>query len=142
MKLTYLYQPVDDLPAAVAFYRDVLGLDEAWREGESTAAFRLPGTEVELMLDVPPGDGPEWTAGGFYAVDSVNAFMAKHPGIKWVRRSHGPCPDRIANAFTLARRQSTGMSRCAPSRPTEAATRARRTPPRRRARTGRPSSRT
>lgn len=84
MKLTYLYQPVPDLEAAVTFYRDVLGLDETWREGKGTAAFRLPGTEVELMLDVPPDDGPEWRAGGFYAVDSVDAFVAEHPDIKWV----------------------------------------------------------
>ncbi|MCT2587349.1 VOC family protein [Actinophytocola gossypii] len=84
MKLMFLYQPVDDLAAAVAFYRDVLGLDESWREGDTTAAFALPGTEVELMLDVPPGDGPEWKAGGFYAVDSVDTFMAEHPDLKWV----------------------------------------------------------
>jgi len=84
MKLTFLYQPVDDLAAAVAFYRDELGLDESWREGDTTAAFRLPGTEVELMLDIPAGDGPEWRAGGFFAVDSVTDFVAKHPDIKWV----------------------------------------------------------
>jgi catechol 2,3-dioxygenase-like lactoylglutathione lyase family enzyme len=84
MKLTFLYQPVDDLDAAVAFYRDVLGLDESWREGKTTAAFRLPGTEVELMLDTPPGDGPEWRAGGMYAVENVARFVAEHPGIKWV----------------------------------------------------------
>jgi catechol 2,3-dioxygenase-like lactoylglutathione lyase family enzyme len=84
MKLMFLYQPVSDLPEAVAFYRDVLGLDESWREGDGTAAFRLPGTEVELMLDVPPGDGPEWKAGGFFAVDSVDAFVAAHPDITWV----------------------------------------------------------
>jgi catechol 2,3-dioxygenase-like lactoylglutathione lyase family enzyme len=84
MKLTFLYQPVDDLGAAVAFYRDGLGLDASWREGEGTAAFRLPGTEVELMLDVPPDDGPEWRAGGFFTVDSVDKFMAEHPGITWV----------------------------------------------------------
>jgi catechol 2,3-dioxygenase-like lactoylglutathione lyase family enzyme len=82
MKLTFLYQPVDDLPAAVAFYRDVLGLDESWREGESTAAFKLPGTEVELMLDIPAGDGPEWRAGGFFGVESVDKFLADHPDIK------------------------------------------------------------
>jgi catechol 2,3-dioxygenase-like lactoylglutathione lyase family enzyme len=84
MKLTFLYQPVSDLPAAVAFYRDVLGLDESWREGDATAAFTLPGTEVELMLDVPPGDGPEWRAGGFYLVDSVDKFRAEHPDVNWV----------------------------------------------------------
>lgn len=84
MKLTFLYQPVKDLSASVAFYRDVLGLDETWREGETTAAFALPGTEVELMLDVPPGDGPEWAAGGFFAVDSVDDFAAAHADINWV----------------------------------------------------------
>lgn len=83
MKLAFLYQPVKDLPAAVAFYRDVLGLDESWREGETTAAFRLPGTEVELMLDLPPDDGPQWQTGGFYQVDSVDAFIAEHPDITW-----------------------------------------------------------
>jgi catechol 2,3-dioxygenase-like lactoylglutathione lyase family enzyme len=82
MKLTFLYQPVSDLPAAVAFYRDTLGLDESWREGETTAAFALPGTEVELMLDVPPGSGPEWAAGGFFAVDDVQKFLAEHPDLK------------------------------------------------------------
>jgi catechol 2,3-dioxygenase-like lactoylglutathione lyase family enzyme len=82
MKLTFLYQPVTDLPAAVAFYRDTLGLDESWREGESTAAFALPGTEVELMLDVPPGSGPEWRAGGFFGVDDVRAFLAGRPELK------------------------------------------------------------
>lgn len=81
MKLTYLYQPVKDLPAAVAFYRDTLGLDESWREGETTAAFRLPGTEIELMLDVPPDDGPQWKPGGFFQVDSVDRFLADHPGL-------------------------------------------------------------
>jgi catechol 2,3-dioxygenase-like lactoylglutathione lyase family enzyme len=84
MKLTFLYQPVDDLAASVAFYRDVLGLDEAWREGESTAAFTLPGTEVELMLDVPPGDGPRWRAGGFFGVENVDKFFAEHPGVELV----------------------------------------------------------
>lgn len=81
MKLTFLYQPVKDLAASVAFYRDVIGLDESWREGETTTAFKLPGTEVELMLDVPTGDGPQWRTGGFFAVESVDKFIAEHPDI-------------------------------------------------------------
>jgi catechol 2,3-dioxygenase-like lactoylglutathione lyase family enzyme len=82
MKLTFLYQPVDDLEAAVAFYRDTLGLDESWREGKTTAAFTLPGTEVELMLDVPEGDGVERQAGGFFGVDDVVRFFGEHPGLE------------------------------------------------------------
>lgn len=92
MKLTFLYQPVTDLPAAVAFYRDTLGLDESWREGDSTAAFALPGTEVELMLDVPPGSGPEWQAGGFFGVDDVREFLAQRPDLKMVGEMV-PLPD-------------------------------------------------
>jgi catechol 2,3-dioxygenase-like lactoylglutathione lyase family enzyme len=84
MKLTFLYQPVKDIKESVGFYRDALGLEEAWREGESTVAFKLPGTEVELMLDVPQGHGPEWGPGGFYAVDSVDAYVAEHPKLDWV----------------------------------------------------------
>jgi catechol 2,3-dioxygenase-like lactoylglutathione lyase family enzyme len=84
MKLTFLYQPVDDLNAAVAFYRDVLGFDEAWREGESTVAFTLPGSDVEVMLDVPASDRPQNRAGGFYIVDSVDKFVAEHPSINYV----------------------------------------------------------
>jgi catechol 2,3-dioxygenase-like lactoylglutathione lyase family enzyme len=82
MKLTFLYQPVEDLEAAVAFYRDTLGLDESWREGKTTAAFALPGTEVELMLDVPETDGAERLAGGFFSVDDVGRFFAEHKGIE------------------------------------------------------------
>src|SRR5690606_39101611 len=38
MKLSYIYVSVPDLKEALVFYRDELGLDEAWREGESTVA--------------------------------------------------------------------------------------------------------
>lgn len=79
MKLTFLYQPVKDLKESVAFYRDTLGLDEAWREGDMTVAFALPGTEVAVMLDVPNGEN--WGPGGFYEVESVEKFVADHPGV-------------------------------------------------------------
>jgi catechol 2,3-dioxygenase-like lactoylglutathione lyase family enzyme len=82
MKLTFLFQPVSDLKQAAEFYR-ALGLDESWREGEDTVAFALPGSEVELMVCVPPGDGPEWRGGGMYLVDSVERFIAEHPDLKW-----------------------------------------------------------
>ena len=79
MKLTFLYQPVRDIKESAAFYRD-LGLDEVWREGDTTVAFKLPGTEVALMLDVPGNDeGP----GGFFQVDSVDKFIAEHPDFNW-----------------------------------------------------------
>lgn len=84
MKLTFIYQTVNDLPAALTFYRDQLGLVEAWREGESTVALELPGTEVQLMLDVTPDDSPRWRSGGFFQVDDVGAFVKEHQDAEWV----------------------------------------------------------
>lgn len=84
MKLTFIYQSVKDLPAALAFYRDELGLDEAWREGESTVAFELPGSPVQLMLDARPDDSERWTSGAFFQVEDVVAFTKQHPDVRWV----------------------------------------------------------
>ncbi|TDE15739.1 VOC family protein [Jiangella asiatica] len=84
MKLTYIYVSVPELAPALAFYRDELGLDEAWREGESTVAFGLPGSPVQLMLDVPPDGGERWNSGPFYEVDDVETFMKEHAGFRWV----------------------------------------------------------
>jgi len=79
MKLTFLYQPVRDIKESVEFYR-ALGLDEAWREGDGTVAFKLPGSPVELMLDHVSGDsGP----GGFFEVESVDKFVAEHQDFDW-----------------------------------------------------------
>jgi len=69
MTLAFLYQPVADLKRAVAFYQQELGLEIAWREGETTAGLKMPGTDVRLMLDV--GEG---IPGPVFQVDSVDAF--------------------------------------------------------------------
>jgi catechol 2,3-dioxygenase-like lactoylglutathione lyase family enzyme len=79
MKLTFLYQPVRDIKESAAFYRG-LGLDEAWREGDTTVAFKLPGSPVELMLDTATGEsGP----GGFFEVESVDKFIADRQDLNW-----------------------------------------------------------
>lgn len=72
-KLTYFYLPVPDLQAARTFYRDQLGLEEAWREGETTCAFSLPGTTIRLMLDQTTADDPD-TAGMIFTIPSVEQF--------------------------------------------------------------------
>lgn len=95
MKLTFLYQPVTDLDAAVAFHRDVLGLDEAWREGTETVAFALPDSEVQLMLDASGAD--EGAASGFYEVADVNAFYEKHrESAAWITPPVDQPPIRFA----------------------------------------------
>ncbi len=77
MKLVFLYHPVRDLQAALAFYRDELGWDEAWREGDATIAMQVPGSEVQVMLDASDDESAPG-ASGFYEVDNVDGFVADH----------------------------------------------------------------
>jgi catechol 2,3-dioxygenase-like lactoylglutathione lyase family enzyme len=84
MKLSYLYVSVPELEPALAYYRDVLGLDEAWREGDSTVAFELPGSPLQLMLDVPPDDEARWASGPFFEVDDLDRFVVEHPSVTWL----------------------------------------------------------
>jgi catechol 2,3-dioxygenase-like lactoylglutathione lyase family enzyme len=71
----HVYLPVADLKQALALYRDTLGWQEAWREGDTTTSLRLPGTEIELMIDTDDGS---MTPGPVFEVDSVQAFWARH----------------------------------------------------------------
>ena len=76
LKLAFVYMPVGDLAAALAFYRDTLGFAEAWREGERTCALQLPGTEVGLLLiqDTTPGLAPA----PVFLVASVAGYYARN----------------------------------------------------------------
>lgn len=95
MKLTFLYHPVIDLEKAVGFYRDVLGWDEAWREGETTAAFAIPDSTVQVMLDA--SDSDEGGPSGFYEVDDVDAFHATNRDtMDWVELPEDLPPIRCA----------------------------------------------
>lgn len=63
MKLLFLYHPVENLKESLAFYRDVLGFEEAWREGEHTVALKLHDSNVQLMIEDDEMDlGP----GGYF----------------------------------------------------------------------------
>lgn len=76
MKLEFLLVPTADFDASLAFYRDVVGCTEAWREGDSTAALMLPGSDVQVMLDASDPDAP---AGPILVVESVADFEASRP---------------------------------------------------------------
>jgi catechol 2,3-dioxygenase-like lactoylglutathione lyase family enzyme len=78
VKLRFIYQPVEDFSAALAFYRDTLGWEEAWREGEGTAAFRIPGNEVQVLLDKDPRE--RQVSGPMFLVDSVDEFHRQNAG--------------------------------------------------------------
>ncbi|MEI4770869.1 VOC family protein [Psychrobacillus sp. FJAT-51614] len=71
MKLVFLYHPVKDLKESITFYREILGFEEAWREGDKTVAFNLPDSEIKLMIE---DDEQELSAGGIFLVDSVDEF--------------------------------------------------------------------
>jgi catechol 2,3-dioxygenase-like lactoylglutathione lyase family enzyme len=78
MKLSLFYLPVMDLDEALVMYRDVLGFEVAWREGDLTAGLVLPGTEVQLMLDQDASNAGK--PGPFFEVDDVDAFYAARQG--------------------------------------------------------------
>ena len=73
MKLEFLLVPTSDLNASLALYRDGLGFTEVWREGDTTVALSLPGSDVHLMLDANDSSAP---VGPVFVVDSVGAFHA------------------------------------------------------------------
>lgn len=74
MKLEFLFAPTADLDASLALYRDSLGCQEMWREGDATVTLSLPGTDVQLMLDA---NDPTAPVGPLFVVDSVLAFHEK-----------------------------------------------------------------
>jgi catechol 2,3-dioxygenase-like lactoylglutathione lyase family enzyme len=79
MRLDFIYLPVSDLQGALALYRDQLGFDELWREGEGTVGLGIPGTDTGLMIDADaaPGSGP----GPIFGVESVDAWLAGQDGL-------------------------------------------------------------
>jgi predicted enzyme related to lactoylglutathione lyase len=79
MKLEFWYAPTSDLSAALTLYRDQLGWNEAWREGDTTVSLQLPDTNVQLMLDKVDGAGSAARPGPFFVVDSVAEFSAGRP---------------------------------------------------------------
>jgi catechol 2,3-dioxygenase-like lactoylglutathione lyase family enzyme len=101
MKLEFLYTPVTDLTAALALYRDTLGWQEAWREGESTVSLKLPGTEVQMMLneaESTEGMGP------MFVVESVERFHADRPSGLGTREE----PEQIPGGFMVTYEDAAG----------------------------------
>jgi predicted enzyme related to lactoylglutathione lyase len=75
MKLEFIYVPVTNLTDALAFYRDVLGWEESWREGEKTVGFALPDSDVQAMIDEDAGTS---APGPVYGVEDVRKFRDSH----------------------------------------------------------------
>ncbi|MFD1019172.1 VOC family protein [Thalassobacillus hwangdonensis] len=94
MKLAFLMHPVKEMKASLKFYRENLGLEEAWREGDHTVALKLPGTEVQMMLEDEDEGLP---GGGVFIVDSVDSFYEqKKELLKFVKDPVDIPPGRYA----------------------------------------------
>lgn len=96
MKLEFLYVPTTDLNATLALYRDGLGFTEMWREGDSTAALTLAGSDTHVMLDASDPDAP---VGPMFVVDSVEAFHASRPAALAVLAEPSAIPDGFLAAY-------------------------------------------
>ena len=102
MKLEFLFAPTADLDASLALYRDGLGCQEVWREGDATVALTLPGTDVQLMLD---SNDPSAPVGPLFVVDSVVAFHAAKPEGLGVLEE----PNEIPGGFMATYQDPGGM---------------------------------
>ncbi|MET1006168.1 MAG: VOC family protein [Propionibacteriaceae bacterium] len=89
MKLEFLLVPTSDLGASLALYRDELGWQEAWREGDATVVLKMPGTEVQLMLDA---NDPTAPVGPLFIVDNLKDFHSGRPGGLRVTAEPEPIP--------------------------------------------------
>jgi catechol 2,3-dioxygenase-like lactoylglutathione lyase family enzyme len=103
MKLEFLYVPTGDLQASLALYRDQLGWEEAWREGESTVSLKLPGTDVQLMLDAVGPDGGS-AFGPIFVHDDVKRFFDERPA---ALRANGE-PSEIPGGFLATFQDPSG----------------------------------
>jgi catechol 2,3-dioxygenase-like lactoylglutathione lyase family enzyme len=94
MKLVFMDYPVENLKESLAFYRDVLGFEEAWREGDHTVALKMPGSEVQLMIE---NDEVGLTPGAVFLVESVDKYFEENKdSIKFIKEPIDIPPGRYA----------------------------------------------
>ena len=77
--LNAVYLPVREMKSALKFYRDRIGLQEAWREGDLVIAFQLPETHVQLIIGQVTENSPA-VAGPVFVVPSVDELYAAEQG--------------------------------------------------------------
>lgn len=90
----FYFVPVKDIKTGKTLYRDTLGLEESWREGDYTVAFKLPGTDVELMVEQVSEGGPD-AAGPVFLVPSVREIYENNPGKLQFIGEPGETPDGL-----------------------------------------------
>jgi len=96
-RLLHTRYRVDDLPRTVAFYRDVLGLEEVRRQktprGSELVFMKAPGSDELVELCYFPGSGPVKVQPDLthlaFEVDSLAEF-GKHLASLGIEYSDGP----------------------------------------------------
>jgi len=78
-ELHSVYLPEREMDSALQFYRDQLGLEEVWHEGDLAIAFQLPGTSVQLIIGQITETSPT-TAGPVFVIPSVEELYATEQG--------------------------------------------------------------
>jgi catechol 2,3-dioxygenase-like lactoylglutathione lyase family enzyme len=103
VKLELLLLPTTDLAASLALFRDGLGFEEVWREGDTTAAITQPGSDLQIMLDAAAPDAP---AGPIFVVDSVQAYHdGRAPGLTVIQE-----PGEIPGGFMAGYQDAGGVT--------------------------------
>ena len=78
-ELHAVYLPAREMNSALQFYRDQVGLEEVWREGDLAIAFQLPQTDVQLIIGQITENGPA-VAGPVFVIPSVDELYATESG--------------------------------------------------------------
>ena len=75
-------------------FRDTLGFEEAWREGEHTVALQLPGSDVRLLIE---DDELGLAPGGVFLVESADGFYKENKDqLEFIKQPVSIPPGRYA----------------------------------------------
>lgn len=107
-RLLHTRYRVNDLEKTVAFYRDVLGLEELRRHksprGSELVFFKAPGSEEEIEICSFPASGPVQVQPDLthlaFEVEDLEAF-ARHAAAKGYPLSDGPTQTSSGNVIAF-----------------------------------------
>ncbi|TDQ36567.1 VOC family protein [Aureibacillus halotolerans] len=93
-QVIFFFMPVKDLKQAKQLYRDTLGLTESWREGDKIVGFKLPNTDIELMVE-EVSEGTPSAPGPIFLVPSVQDIYEKGSDTLQFIDEPGETPDGL-----------------------------------------------
>ena len=107
-KLLHTRYRVNDLERTVAFYRDILGLEEIKRHksprGSELVFLKAPGGEEEIEITCFPGSGPVQVQPDLthlaFEVDSLDEF-SKHLARHCLKYTDGPAATSTGTVFAF-----------------------------------------